>query len=164
MNEVYARHQSGFTLVELTIVIAIIGVMAAIALPVYQNYLARSQATRVMGEAASIRVPVEICLSEGRIAGMGAAATQCDPGATGSNLLALPGADGAAPSAGVLPAGMGVPAVTFPTAGGAKIEAVFGHSAASAIAGERLTWTFTEATGWTCSSSLAARYKPTGCI
>lgn len=156
--------QRGFTLLELMIVVAIVGVLAAIALPMYQMYVARSQATRVMGESASLRVPVEICLTEGRTAGMGAGATQCDPGAAGSSLMTVPGADGAAPTAGPLPAGTGVPAVTFPAAGGAQIEVVFGNSAATAIAGERLTWTFTDAAGWSCSSSLAAHYKPAGCL
>lgn len=159
-----ARIQRGFTLVELMIVVAIVGILAAIALPMYQTYVARSQATRVMGESASLRVPVEICLTEGRTAGMGAGATQCDPAATGSSLMAMPGADGAAPTAGALPAGMGVPAVTFPAAGGAQIEVVFGNSAAAAIAGERLTWTFTSSTGWTCTSSLASHYKPAACL
>ncbi|SCC13424.1 MULTISPECIES: pilin [Snodgrassella] len=150
--------QKGFTLIELMIVIAIIGILAAIAIPQYQNYIARSQVSRVVAEAGSLKTPVETCMLDGKTQ-LGQEVGRCQLGATGSNLITGDLQDDGT----ALPANTGVPQVTMNANGTATIEAEFGHNAATTLAGGKVTWTRNSAGSWTCTTDVPAKYAATGC-
>jgi type IV pilus assembly protein PilA len=58
--------QQGFTLIELMIVVAIIGILAAVAIPAYQDYTAKAQASEAYTLLAGFKTPmVEIASSQG---------------------------------------------------------------------------------------------------
>ena len=72
--------QKGFTLIELMIVVAIIGILAAIALPAYQNYTNKAKFTEVINATAAAKSAVEVCA---QIAGGLTPLVGCDAGVKG---------------------------------------------------------------------------------
>ena len=59
------KMQQGFTLIELMIVVAIIGILAAIAIPAYQDYTARAQMSEAMSLASGVRTAVSEAYQNG---------------------------------------------------------------------------------------------------
>ena len=58
------KAQAGFTLIELMIVVAIIGILAAIAIPQYNNYVSRTRAAGAMAELGSVKSAIAMCIQE----------------------------------------------------------------------------------------------------
>ena len=61
MKMTQMTNNKGFTLIELMIVVAIIGILAAIALPAYQNYTRKAEFTQTINATAAVKSAVEVC-------------------------------------------------------------------------------------------------------
>lgn len=149
--------QKGFTLIELMIVVAIIGILAAIAIPQYQNYIAKSQVSRAVAELGSIKTAFEDCLNNGKTV-VGA----CDLGYTGSSIMSLTAP--AVTTAGTAPTTAVTNTVALTSTG--TIAGTFAGSASTALTdntAKTVTWTRSALGSWSCATTADTKYAPSSC-
>lgn len=149
--------QHGFTLIELMIVIAIIGILSAIAIPQYQNYVAKAQTNRLIAELAEIRLSVEDCLNEGKVR-IGLGGDECDPRATGSNLI-----QGSSQVGVVLPNNTGVAQLDNPLALSTRITATVSNQVLPVLKAKKIVWVRESNGTWECYSNIDSKFLPTHC-
>jgi len=135
------KKQQGFTLIELMIVVAIIAILAAIALPAYQNYVAKSQVTAGL---ADIR------------GGITAFEESIQSGKTGAVVLADLGLNAATPRCAIAATGdytaASAQAITCTLKGNPK------------VVNKVVTLTRDGSGSWNCTvPTLDAKFMPTGC-
>jgi len=137
------KKQQGFTLIELMIVVAIIGILAAIAIPAYQDYTIRAQVSEGLNLAGGSKVAVtEFYQDTGGWPADNAAA----------------GIEAAANINGKYTTQVAVLA--------GAITVTYGASANTKVAGGTLTLTPTDNTGaveWACTASFANKWLPASC-
>lgn len=129
--------QKGFTLIELMITVAIIGILSAIALPAYQDYVAKSNVAAGLAEITPGKTSFEVMVNEGT------ADTIDDPTDIG---LKTPG--GVCTTVAVTPGATGTITCTVPVKG----------------TDQTITWTRLDTDGsWSCGTTAENKYAPKGC-
>ncbi len=151
MNQVKRKLQQGFTLIELMIVVAIIGILAAIALPAYQDYTVRAK------------------VSEGLVLASSAKLAVTENGANGKNYASgwiAPSVTAAVASLAIAEA-TGVITITYTTAAGNGTIFMVPSSGGTSFTGGTATTSNVYSGGsvtWACTDgTLLAKYRPPIC-
>ena len=142
--------QKGFTLIELMIVVAIIGILAAVALPAYQDYTVRAKVTEGLVVASSAKLAVAENASNGKPFNSG----WTEPAGT-SNVTSI----------GIVEA-TGVVTITYPAAAGNGTILITPTSSGAALAGSASGSTVPGggSINWSCAHNGVATTTATGTL